>query len=49
MLWVKLRKYGSPISYNRASNTCTLTCHPTAHNADGSISSVQSLDHHKGK
>jgi Doubled CXXCH motif (Paired_CXXCH_1) len=30
----------APISYNRSSNTCTLTCHQVAHNADGSISSV---------
>jgi hypothetical protein len=39
----------APISYNRASNTCTLTCHQTAHNADGSISNVQNMSHHKGK
>jgi hypothetical protein len=25
------------IGYNRASNTCTLMCHGTAHNADGSV------------
>ena len=31
---------GAPISYNRSSNTCTLTCHQTAHNADGTISTV---------
>ena len=31
---------GAPISYNRNSNTCVLTCHQTAHNADGSISSA---------
>jgi predicted CXXCH cytochrome family protein len=30
----------APISYNRTSNTCVLTCHQTAHNADGSVSSV---------
>ncbi len=30
---------GAPISYNRASNTCVLMCHQTAHNADGSITS----------
>jgi hypothetical protein len=29
---------GSPISYNRAMNTCTLVCHNAAHNADGSVS-----------
>jgi predicted CXXCH cytochrome family protein len=28
----------SPISYNRGSNTCTLTCHNAAHNPDGSVS-----------
>jgi predicted CXXCH cytochrome family protein len=28
----------SPITYNRASNTCTLTCHNAAHNPDGSVS-----------
>ncbi len=28
---------GLPISYNRATNTCTLTCHQVAHNADGSV------------
>lgn len=28
---------GGPISYNRAGNTCTLTCHQVAHNADGSV------------
>lgn len=28
----------SPISYNRGSNTCTLTCHNATHNADGSVS-----------
>jgi predicted CXXCH cytochrome family protein len=26
-----------PISYNRDTNTCTLTCHNTAHNADGTV------------
>ena len=29
---------GAPISYNRSSNTCTLTCHETAHNSDGTVS-----------
>ena len=29
---------GLPISYNRSSNTCTLTCHQVAHNADGTVS-----------
>jgi predicted CXXCH cytochrome family protein len=28
---------GTPVSYNRASNTCTLTCHQVAHNADGTV------------
>jgi len=28
---------GTPISYNRASNTCTLTCHNYDHNADGTV------------
>ncbi|MGB7728029.1 MAG: hypothetical protein WBL50_08360 [Candidatus Acidiferrum sp.] len=27
----------APISYTRASNTCTLTCHNAAHNADGTV------------
>jgi len=26
-----------PISYQRASNTCTLLCHQAAHNADGTV------------
>jgi predicted CXXCH cytochrome family protein len=29
---------GAPISYSRATNTCTLTCHNAAHNPDGSVS-----------
>jgi predicted CXXCH cytochrome family protein len=28
----------SPISYNRSTNTCTLTCHTYNHNPDGSVS-----------
>jgi predicted CXXCH cytochrome family protein len=28
----------SPIAYNHATNTCTLACHNTAHNANGSVS-----------
>jgi predicted CXXCH cytochrome family protein len=28
---------GAPIAYNRATNTCTLMCHNTAHNADGTV------------
>jgi hypothetical protein len=29
-----------PISYNRATNTCTLVCHQVAHNSDGSVSAA---------
>ena len=29
---------GSPVSYNQGPNTCTLTCHNVAHNANGSVS-----------
>jgi hypothetical protein len=28
---------GSPVSYNRGTNTCTLTCHDAVHNPDGSV------------
>jgi hypothetical protein len=28
---------GAPIGYNRSTNTCTLTCHAVAHNADGTV------------
>jgi hypothetical protein len=28
----------APISYNRGTNTCTLTCHNAAHNANGTVS-----------
>ena len=28
---------GTPVSYSRATNTCTLVCHNVAHNPDGSI------------
>ena len=31
---------GVPISYNRGTNTCTLVCHSTAHNIDGSVTAV---------
>jgi hypothetical protein len=31
----------APISYSRGTNTCVLTCHQTAHNADGSTSVAQ--------
>lgn len=27
----------APISYNRATNTCTLRCHRAAHNANGTV------------
>jgi len=27
----------TPIGYNRATNTCALTCHNTAHNANGTV------------
>jgi hypothetical protein len=40
---------GAPISYNRGSNTCTLTCHQTAHNADGSVSSSSASGQHARK
>jgi predicted CXXCH cytochrome family protein len=30
----------TPISYNRASNTCTLVCHNVAHNADGTVATA---------
>lgn len=33
-----------PISYNRATNTCTLTCHNTAHAPNGSITSVRAVN-----
>ncbi len=29
--------FRSPISYNRGTGTCTLTCHNYAHNADGTV------------
>jgi hypothetical protein len=31
---------GMPISYNRAANTCTLVCHETVHNLNGSVTQV---------
>jgi predicted CXXCH cytochrome family protein len=31
---------GLPISYTRATNTCVLVCHQTAHNADGSVAAA---------
>jgi hypothetical protein len=30
----------APIAYNRSTNTCTVTCHSTAHNADGTVTSI---------
>jgi len=30
----------SPIGYNRATNTCTLTCHNVAHNSNGTTAAV---------
>ncbi len=32
--------FRSPISYNRGSNTCTLTCHNYSHNPDGTVTAV---------
>ena len=32
----------APISYNRATNTCTLACHETAHNPNGSVAAFSS-------
>jgi hypothetical protein len=31
---------GIPVSYNRNTNTCTLVCHNTAHNADGTVTTA---------
>lgn len=31
---------GAPISFNRGSNTCTLTCHQVSHNPDGTVTRV---------
>jgi predicted CXXCH cytochrome family protein len=31
---------GLPVSYNRATNTCTLVCHQVAHNANGSVATA---------
>jgi len=39
----------APISYNRATNTCALICHQTAHNLNGSISASRSTGGHVGK
>ena len=32
--------FRSPISYNRGTNTCTLTCHNFSHNADGTVTPI---------
>jgi hypothetical protein len=37
---------GTPVSYTRATNTCTLVCHNVAHNPDGSIN--QATQKNKG-
>jgi Doubled CXXCH motif (Paired_CXXCH_1) len=34
--------FRSPISYNRGTNTCTLTCHNYSHNADGTVTPAAS-------
>ena len=40
----------APIAYNRTTNTCTLMCHNTAHNADGTVvASGTSLAKPKGR
>jgi len=41
--------FRSPISYNRSSNTCTLTCHNYNHNADGSVTSAAGVSKVPGK
>lgn len=35
---VVAQNQGAPISYNRATNTCTLLCHNAAHNPNGTVS-----------
>jgi predicted CXXCH cytochrome family protein len=40
---------GLPISYNRGSNTCTLTCHQVVHNANGSVTGAVAPGALKGK
>ena len=37
---VVAQNQGTPISYNRVTNTCTLVCHNVVHNADGSVTAV---------
>jgi predicted CXXCH cytochrome family protein len=34
---------GQPVSYNRNTNTCTLTCHNVAHNPDGSVKTAMGV------
>jgi hypothetical protein len=36
----------TPISYNRSSNTCTLTCHGYAHNPDGTVAAASAVRIH---
>ncbi len=38
-----------PISYNRSTGTCTLTCHQVAHNPDGTITGPASPNNHGKK
>jgi hypothetical protein len=33
----------APIAYNRSTNSCTLTCHSVAHNADGTVAASAAL------
>lgn len=33
-----------PVSYNRATNTCTLTCHNAAHGPNGSVTAVRTVN-----
>jgi hypothetical protein len=37
---VVAQNQAAPISYNRATNTCTLVCHNTAHNPDGTVTAI---------
>lgn len=39
----------APIGYNRGTGTCTLMCHSTAHNADGTVTSAASATHKGGR
>ncbi len=42
---------GMPVSYNRATNTCVLACHDTAHNPNGTVTalSLHPTGGHPGK